>query len=202
MHPSIRTSILGGIQPRRQARSLVGGATITLLIALLLCGCASVTPLTSTTRLAPTTTIAIPTASFTPPAGQCNAADFPPPIRNPPTPAVGGDLGPFYGAPVADFAFPEGTYYRDLGPAAGTHFWDMCSPGAPAAIMAFMRASIAASAWKILPGSTSTALGAQLPVTPPTTPEYCRTLQVIVGGYTGYPGQWSFAEFAPVSTCQ
>jgi hypothetical protein len=135
-------------------------------------------------------------------AEQCNAADFPPPIRQRPTPAVGGDPGPFYGAPVADFAFPAGTYYRDRGPAMGTHVWDVCSPGTPTSIMAFMRASIAVSAWMILPASTSSILGAQIPVAPPTTPEYCRTLQVMVGDYIGYPGQWSFTEYAPVSVCQ
>lgn len=148
------------------------------------------------------------TSSPTPAAGVCRASDFPPPIRQQPNPPTGGDPGPFYGAPISDFPFPPLTYYYDFGAAAGTHHWAMCSSGDPAAILTFMRQSIAASAWTIITAQTADPLSlvAQKPVsaaTPGVTaPVYCSTLNVTVGGFPGYPGEWSFAVFAPATPCQ
>src|SRR5262249_46325147 len=147
----------------------------------------------SATSTTPATSTAIPTVSPAPPGGVCNAVDFPAPIRQRPTPGVGGDPGPFYGAPDDELVFPLGTYYYDHGSAAGTHFWNVCSPGDPVAILAFMRQSILSSSWTLLPNTglhqDPLSLGAEKPVSPPTTPEYCRTLQIKVGLYPGYPGE-------------
>jgi hypothetical protein len=143
-----------------------------------------------------------------PASGVCHAEDFPPPIRQQPNPPTGGDPGPFYGAPISDFQFPPRTYYYDAGPAMGTHQWKMCSPGDPASILAFMRDSIAASAWMVLnpPGANALSLVAQKPAataTPGmTTPAFCSTLNVTVGGFPGYPGEWTFVVTAPASPCQ
>jgi hypothetical protein len=175
-------------------------------VVVLLTACANggVTSAPSATA----TAMPMPTNSPTPAAGVCRAADFPPPIRQQPNPPTGGDPGPFYGAPISDFQFPPQSYYYDFGGAAGSHRWAMCSPGDPAAILAFMRQSIAASAWMILntPAADPLSLVAQKPAsaaTPgSTTPVYCSTLNVTVGGYPGYPGEWAFAVFAPATPCQ
>jgi hypothetical protein len=150
----------------------------------------------------------IPTQTPSPAAGVCRMADFPPPIRQQPNPPTGGDPGPFYGAPIGDFPFPPLTYYYDPGPAMGTHQWRMCSPGDPASILAFMRGSIAASSWMLLnpPGANAMSLVAQKPAATPTigttTPAYCSTLNVIVGAFPGYPGEWTFVVSAPAVPCQ
>ena len=178
-------------------------------IVLLLSACSSSAATSAATATATATNTPMPTSSPAPATGICRASDFPPPIRPQPNPPTGGDPGPFYGAPISDFAFPPGTYYYDpVGPAAGQHFWAMCSPGDPGSILAFMRQSIAASAWMIInPQSPDpNILAAQKPVsaaTPgATTPVYCSGLVVRVGGFAGYPGEWSFATFAPVTPCQ
>jgi hypothetical protein len=150
----------------------------------------------------------IPTTMPTLAPGVCRSADFPPPIRQQPNPPTGGDPGPFYGAPISDFRFPPLTYYYNFGSAAGTHRWAMCSAGDPDSILAFMRQSIAASSWMIVsvPGANSQTLFAQKPAATPTTgtttPIYCSTLNVTVGSYPGYPGEWSFLIGAPASPCQ
>jgi hypothetical protein len=83
----------------------------------------------------------------------------------------------------------------------GTTFWAMCSPGDPSAILAFMRQSIAASAWTIInmPSNDPNTLDAQKRAD--TTP-YCYGLAVTVGGFAGYPDEWTFAEYAPAGPCQ
>jgi hypothetical protein len=84
----------------------------------------------------------------------------------------------------------------------------MCSPGDPASILAFMRLSIAASAWTIISSGTPNPnlLAAQKPASAATpgvtTPGYCSTLNVTVGGFPGYLGEWSFSVFAPATSCQ
>jgi hypothetical protein len=71
-----------------------------------------------------------------------------------------------------------------------------------------MRQSIAASAWTIIntPSSDPNQLAAQKPAsaaTPgTTTPVYCSTLNVTVGGFPGYPGEWTLGVFAPAMPCQ
>ena len=179
---------------------------IGIVVLLSACGSSATSSLTSATAIA--TTTPIPTSAPTPAAGVCRASDFPPPIRQQPNPPTGGDPGPFYGPPISDFQFPPLTYYYDFGPAAGTHHWAVCSPGDPASILAFMRQSIAASSWMIVTTQTASPLSlvAQKPVSAATpgvtTPVYCSTLNVTVGGFPGYPGEWSFAVFAPATPCQ
>ena len=172
----------------------------------LLTGCSGVSTMGKVARATATSVVTSTSAAAgtpTPMAGICNAADFPPPIRQGP-PLSGGDPGPFYGAPVTEFAFPAGTYYYDLGHVTGQQYWHVCSPGDPPAIAAFMRQSITASGWTILPAQ-NLSFGAEKPTSPPTpgvtTPVYCRTLGVTVGGFPGYPGEWTFGLFAPVSAC-
>jgi hypothetical protein len=136
----------------------------------------------------------------------CNAADFPPPIRQPPSPAVGGDPGPFYGAPIKDFPFPpQSYYYNPAGTTMSGTSWKMCSPGDPASILAFMHQSISTSAWTIT-GQTATDIAAQKPLSAATpgvtTPVYCGTLDVNVGGFPGYPGEWTFSVYPPATPCQ
>jgi hypothetical protein len=177
-------------------------------IVVLLSACSSRATTSATAATATAANTAIPTNSPTPAYGMCRASDFLPPIRPQPNPPTGGAPGPFYGAPISDFQFPPLTYYYDYGPAAGTHHWTVCSPGDPASILAFMRQSIAASSWTIIntPSSDPNTFVAQKPVSAATpgvtTPVYCSTLNVIVGGFPGYPGEWSFAVFAPATPCQ
>ncbi len=192
---------------------------LVVLVLVLVSGCrSSATGGTSTggitadatatsTSLPPTPTGAA--ATPTPLAGICRAADFPPPIRQGPA-LTGGDPGPFYGAPVTDFAFPSGTYYYSLGHVTGRQDWHLCSPGDPTAILMFMRQSIGASAWTLLPAQgpnpNPLSIAAQEPISSPTpgvtTPVYCRTLAITVGEFPGYPGEWSFSVFAPVDACR
>lgn len=173
-------------------------------ITLLLGACSSSVPTSVTSATATVATTPIPTTT----AQVCRASDFPPPIRQQPNQPTGGDPGPFYGAPINDFEFPPSTYYYDFGAAAGTHHWAMCSLGDGASILAFMRQSITASSWKIIDTQSADPLTlvAQKPAsaaTPgATTPVYCSTLNVTVGGFPGYPGEWSFAVFAPATPCQ
>ncbi len=178
-------------------------------VALLLGACSSSMPTSVTSATATAANTPIPTSSSTTAAQICRASDFPPPIRQQPNPPTGGDPGPFYGAPINDFQFPPSTYYYNpAGVTAGSEHWTMCSPGDPASILAFMRQSIAASSWKIITTQTADPLTlvAQKPAstaTPgATTPVYCSTLNVTVGGFPGYPGEWSFAVFAPATPCQ
>lgn len=184
-------------------------AYLTLMgVVVLLSACSSSASTSATSPTATATNTVVPTSSPTPAAGVCRASDFPPPIRQKPNPPTGGDPGPFYGAPISDFAFPPGTYYYDHGPAAGTHFWAVCSPGDPSSILAYMHQSIAASAWTIIstPSGDPNQLAAQKPASAATpgvtTPVYCSTLNVTVGGVAGYPGEWTFATFAPATPCQ
>lgn len=177
-------------------------------IIVLLGACSSSATPSVASATATATQAPIATSSPTPATGVCRASDFPPPIRQQPNPPTGGDPGPFYGAPISDFQFPPLTYYYDFGGAAGTHRWAMCSPGDPAAILAFMRQSIAASSWEIIntQGGDPLSLVAQKPMsgaTPGvTTTAYCSTLNVTVGRFQGYPGEWSFAVAAPATPCQ
>ncbi len=99
---------------------------------------------------------------------------------------------------MGDFPFPPMSYYYDLGPAAGTHFWRLCSPGDPTSILNFMHQSIAASVWKITTVD-ATSIDAEKSTTPPSG--YCYTLTVVVGGFPGYPNEWSFSMFAPANMC-
>src|SRR5262249_45149262 len=127
--------------PKQSCSHRLRVALILGALMILLSGCNGVTaiasatttvPATATdsaTSTTPATSTAIPTVSPAPPGGVCNAVDFPAPIRQRPTPGVGGDPGPFYGAPDDELVFPLGTYYYDHGSAAGTHFWNVCSPG-------------------------------------------------------------------------
>lgn len=169
-------------------------------------GCSiSTSPSTDLKTTATTTLIATITPTAGTVQGVCRASDFPPPIKQRPAIPTGGDPGPFYGAPISDFPFPPDTYYYDLGPAAGTHFWKVCSSGDPTSILAFMRQSIAASSWQLLPSSDPSTLKAQKPVSSATpgaaASAYCYTLQVMVGSFPEYPGEWSFATFSPAEHC-
>ncbi len=180
----------------------LGGAVV------LLGACSSGAPPALAGATATATHATIPTSVPTLAPGLCRAADFPPPIRQQPNPPTGGDPGPFYGAPINDFQFPPLTYYYDFGGAAGTHRWAMCSAGDPDSILAFMRQSITASSWMIIttPASGGQTLFAEKPAAAPTTgttsPIYCSTLNVTVGGYPGYPGEWALILGAPASPCQ
>jgi hypothetical protein len=177
-------------------------------VIVFLSACSRSAPAVVAAATATATQAPIPTSVPTLVPGVCRAADFPPPIRQQPNLPTGGDPGPFYGAPISDFQFPPLTYYYDFGGAAGTHHWAMCSAGDPDSILAFMRQSIAASSWMIIntPGSNAQTLIAEKPFATPTsgtaTPIYCYTLNVSVGGYAGYPGEWSFLVGAPASLCQ
>ena len=193
-------------------RDKVAGAAfigvIGIVVCLSACGRSASTAVNSATATATAIQTPIPTQTPTPAVGVCSTADFPPPIRQQPNPPTGGDHGPFYGAPISDFQFPPLTYYYDLGPAMGTHQWRMCSSGDPASILAFMRQSIAASAWMMLnpQGASAQTLVAQKPAATPTTgtttPVYCSTLNVTVGGLPGYPGEWTLLVTVPASPCQ
>jgi hypothetical protein len=175
-------------------------------IVMLLSACSGSATASVTSATATAAQTSIPTSSPTTAAGVCRAADFPPPIRQQPNPPTGGDPGPFYGAPISDFRFPPLTYYYDFGAAAGTHHWAMCSSGDPSSILIFMRQSIAGSSWMIIntPTPDPLSLVAQKPVSAatPGVTLYCSTLNVTVGGLPGYPGEWSFAVFAPATPCQ
>lgn len=183
-------------------RNLIGLACLVVLMS----GCSSTattaTTPGSTTTSTSTATVASATPTTATASGVCNTADFPPPIRQGPA-NTGGDPGPFYGGPISDFAFPAGTYYYDRGAVTGQHDWYVCSPGDPTTILTFMDQSISASAWMVFPPQGQ-SLAAQKPEPAQgvTTPVYCATLAVTVGGFPGYPGEWSFVTYSPVSTCR
>ncbi len=167
-----------------------------MCIVVMLSGCtisaampiATTTPVPTNTPV-PTST-PVPTNTPAPVAGVCRAADF--------LPSQLTHGGTHNGAPDNEFQFPPLTYYYDFGPAAGTHFYDVCSSGDPTSILAFMRQAIAASPWKIT-SANDTTLAAEKPVSPPNG--YCYTLNVTVGGFPGYLGEWTFALFAPATMC-
>lgn len=189
-------------------RDKLAGVVLFGIVVLLGACSASAPPVVTSATATATQPTALPTSVPTLAPGVCRTADFPPPIRQQPNPPTGGDPGPFYGAPISDFQFPPLTYYYDFGGAAGTHRWLLCSAGDPDSILAFMRQSIAASAWTVIsvPASNAQTLFAQKPAPTPTvgtaTPLYCSTLNVTVGGYPGYPGEWSLLVGSPASPCQ
>jgi hypothetical protein len=125
---------------------------------------------------------------FPPPAGVCNAADFP----------TTGTFVKTNGGPTTDFQFPPFTYSVSLGGAAGMRPYLVCSAGDSTSILAFMKSSISKSNWKIL-STSATNIFAQLPVSPPNG--LCSTINIAVGPYAGYPGEWQYTGHVPVEPC-
>jgi hypothetical protein len=133
---------------------------------------------TATSIPAPT-----PTSTPGPQAGVCNAADFP-------THTSGG--------PSATFAYPPLTYYYDIGPAAGNHYYVLCSSGTPTSIRAFLLQSIPAGGWTVTQ-TTATTIAAQKQTTPPSG--YCYSVNITLGNHAGYPGEWDADFHPPILSC-
>jgi hypothetical protein len=139
---------------------------------------------TATSTPQPTaTSVPAPTATSGPKAGTCKAADFP--TKTP-------------GGPSEGFSYPPKTYYYDIGPGAGNHYYVFCSPGSPATISAFLVQALTMGGWTVT-GSSSTAIAAQKPTTPATG--YCYSVEITLGNHAGYPGEWDADFHPPILSC-
>lgn len=171
---------------------IIAGSLIALLLVLLACGSAGsiATGSTATATLAPTATLLptstatlVPTTIPTPAPGVCNAADF---------------LTKTNGGPGFGFAYPPLTYYFAELPGAGHEPFVMCSSGTPASILIALKNAFPAGGWTIS-GSNATTIFVEKPTSPPTAD--CFTIDLIVGGHPGYPGEWDIDAHPPEITC-
>lgn len=145
------------------------------------------TATSSPTSLPAATNTPVPTATAiataAPQPGVCNAADFP-------TKTSGG--------PNEGFTYPPLTYYYDIGPAAGNHYFVLCSSGSPTSIKAFLLDSIPHGGWTVT-DSTGNTIDAQQPTTPPSG--FCSSVDITLGESASYPGEWKADFHPPISSC-
>jgi hypothetical protein len=85
-------------------------------------------------------------------------------------------------------------YRNDLTTIA----YKLCSPGTPTAILAFLQQSIPAGGWTIS-GTTATTLHAVQTNVPQEG--LCASVDITVGAYAGFPGEWDLAFHQPTSQC-
>jgi hypothetical protein len=168
---------------------LMASFLVMLLASLSACSNTVTVSLASTAPPAVTgeptfTPTSAPTLTATPAAGACNVADFP-------TQTPGG--------PSSGFQYPPLTYFYDGGSAAGNHYYQLCSSGDAASILAFLQHSIPLGGWTITSVTATTLSASQ--TSKPVTGGFCPSVNITVGSHAGYPGEWDADFHPPASLC-
>lgn len=173
--------------PRLPRFSIV--ASLAILVILRACGTGA--GVASIERVTPTP---VPTATTTPGPGRCDPQKF---WHN------SEYSGPEDGGPTLGFQYPPLTYWESihypmtypLPPPTPTTV-DLCSPGTPDSILAFMTNSVKTAAGWTITNTTFTSLTA---VSPPSPSGSCVMIDIQVGvSGPDYPGDWTMTLHPPL----